>query len=137
MKKRVKVSVIGTSPPCIRCNRTYKLALEASKELGIDVELEKLTIGSPEAERYGRGMSLLEFGKHVGAELDINEELKQGNVEGIDRKAKLLLEQHKDAGVIVSPAVVINGHLKFFGTVPSKEELKDAIREAITEEKRR
>ena len=137
MKKRVKVSVIGTSPPCIRCNRTYKLALEASKELGIDVELEKLTIGSPEAERYGRGMSLLEFGKHVGAELDINEELKQGDVEGIDRKAKLLLEQHKDAGVIVSPAVVINGHLKFFGTVPSKEELKDAIREAITEEKRR
>ncbi|CAD7774641.1 Thioredoxin domain protein [Candidatus Methanoperedenaceae archaeon GB37] len=133
MKKRVKVSVIGTSPPCIRCNRTYKLALEASKELGIDVELEKLTIGSPEAERYGRGMSLLEFEKHVGAELDISEELKQGDVEGIDRKAKLLLEQHKDAGVIVSPAVVINGHLKFFGTVPSKEELKDAIREAIPE----
>jgi len=52
MKKTV--SVIGTSPPCIRCNRTYKLVNEVSKELEIDVELEK-------AERYGKAMSLLEL----------------------------------------------------------------------------
>jgi hypothetical protein len=133
MKKSVKVSVIGTSPPCIRCKRTYKLVNEASKELGIEVELERLTIGSEEAERYGRGMSLLEFGKYVGAELDISEELKRGDVEGIDRKARPLLERHKDAGIIVAPAVVINGQLKFFGVVPSKEDLKEALRAAIPE----
>jgi hypothetical protein len=64
MKK--KVSVIRTSPPCIRCNRTYKLVKEVSKEREIEVELEKLSIGSEEAERYGKAMSLLEFAKYVG-----------------------------------------------------------------------
>jgi hypothetical protein len=133
MKKKVEVSVIGTSPPCIRCNRTYKLVNETSKELGIEMELERLSIGSEEAERYGKAMSLLEFAKYVGEELDVREEMKSGDVEGIDRKARPLLERHKNAGVIVTPAVVINGELKFFGVVPSKDELKDVLKEAIRE----
>ena len=127
MKKKVKVSVIGTAPPCIRCNRTYRQVNEMSKELGIEVELERLNIGSEEAGRYGKAMSLLEFAKHVGEELDVSEEMKSGDVEGIDRKARPLLARHKNAGVIVTPAVVINGELKFFGVVPSKDELKEAI----------
>ncbi len=59
----------------------------------------------------------------------MSEELKSGDVEGINLKARPLLEWHKDAGIIVTPAVAINGELKFFGVVPSKEELKEAIRE--------
>ena len=48
--------------------------------------------------------------------------MKSGDVEGINRKARSLLEWHKDAGVIVTPAVAINGKLQFFGVVPAKAE---------------
>jgi len=52
----------------------------------------------------------------------LSAELKSGDVAGIDRKARPLLEKHKNAGVIVTPAVVINGELKFLGVVPAKAE---------------
>ncbi len=48
--------------------------------------------------------------------------MKSGDVEGINLKARPLLEWHKNAGVIVTSAVVINGELKFLGVVPAKAE---------------
>ena len=41
--------------------------------------------------------------------------MTSGDVEGINLKARPLLERHKDAGVIVTPAVVINVELQFLG----------------------
>ncbi len=103
----ISVKVIGTDPPCPRCHRTF-------------------VVGTKEAERYGRCVSLRQFAELVGEPMpDISEEL--------DRKAKPLLERHPDSGLILSPAVVINDRLKFFGQVPDKGELREALREAMNE----
>ncbi len=130
----ISVKVIGTDPPCPRCHRTYELVGELAEELGIDVDLEKLVVGTEEAERYGRCVSLRQFAELVGEPMpDISEELARGDVGGLDRKAKPLLERHPDSGLILSPAVVINDRLKFFGQVPDKGELREALREAMNE----
>ena len=63
---KLSVKVIGTDPPCPRCLRTYELVGELAEEHGIDVELEKLVVGTAEAERYGRCISLRQFVELVG-----------------------------------------------------------------------
>ena len=128
---KLSVKVIGTDPPCPRCHRTYELVGELAEELGIDVELEKLVVGTVEAERYGRCVSLRQFAELVSEPMpDISDELARGDAEGLDRKAKTLLERHPDSGLVLSPAVVINDELKFFGQVPQKEDLQIALLEA-------
>ena len=54
--------------------------------------------------------------------MDESAEMTSGDVEGINLKVRPLLERHKDAGVIVTPAVVINVELQFLGVVPAKAE---------------
>ena len=128
---KLSVKVIGTDPPCPRCHLTYELVGVLAEELGIDVELEKLVVGTTEAERYGRCVSLRQFAELVGEPMpDISDELVRGDAEGLDRKAKPLLERHPDNGLVLAPAVVINDELKFFGQVPQKEDLRVALLEA-------
>ena len=130
-KMKLSVKVIGTDPPCPRCHLTYELVGELAREYGIDVELEKLVVGTTEAERYGRCVSLRQFAELVGEPMpDISDELARGDAEGLDRKAKPLLERHPDSGLVLAPAVVINDELKFFGQVPQKEDLRVALLEA-------
>ncbi|MCW3137083.1 MAG: thioredoxin family protein [Methanophagales archaeon] len=129
---KLSVKVIGTDPPCPRCHRTYELVAELAEELGIDVELKKLVAGTEEAERYGRCVSLKQFAEFVDEQMpDVSDELARGDAEGLDRKAKPLLDRHPDSGLVLAPAVVINDDLKFFGQVPQKEDLREALWESI------
>ena len=132
MDMKISVKVIGTDPPCPRCHRTYELVDELADELGIDMDLEKLVVGTKEAERYGKCVSLRQFAELIGEPIpDVSEEFARGDAEGLDRKAKPLLERHPDSGLILAPAVVINEDQKFFGQVPKSEDLREALREAM------
>jgi hypothetical protein len=105
---------------------------ELAGELGIDVDLEKLVVWTEEAERFGRCGSLRQFAEPIGEPMpDVSKEFAREDAEGVDRKAKPLLERHPDSGLILAPAVMINDALKFFGQVPKKEALREVLKEVI------
>lgn len=87
--KEVRVEVIGTEPPCGRCQAVKKVierVAEKLKQSGISVKIEKVNILSREVvQKYG---------------------------------------------VLVLPAVAINGIVKIVGRVPSPEEVEKLILEA-------
>ena len=87
--KEVKVEVIGTEPPCMRCQAAKKAvekAAERLKQSGVVVNIEKANIMSKEVvQKYG---------------------------------------------VLISPAIAINGTVKIVGRVPSLEEIEKLIMEA-------
>ncbi len=108
MDMKISVKVIGTDPPCSRCHWTYELVGELAEELGIDVDLEKLVVGTEEAERYGRCVSLRQFAELVDEPMpDVSKEFARGD----------------------APAVVINDVVRFFGQVPKKKDLREALQE--------
>ncbi|MEM2252001.1 MAG: thioredoxin family protein [Candidatus Bathyarchaeia archaeon] len=87
--KEVKVEIIGTEPPCARCQAAKKAvekAAEKVKQRDISVKIEKVNILSREVvQKYG---------------------------------------------VLVSPAIAINGVVKIVGRVPNPEEVEKLILEA-------
>ncbi|MGC8936194.1 MAG: thioredoxin family protein [Candidatus Methanomethylicaceae archaeon] len=46
------IKIFGADPPCARCKATEKVAIEASKELGLDVKVLHMSAVSEEAEKY-------------------------------------------------------------------------------------
>ncbi|HEX58654.1 MAG TPA: thioredoxin family protein [Methanomicrobia archaeon] len=78
----MKVQVFGTEPPCARCKATERLVRKLVKELGLDAEVEKVSVFSEEAERLG---------------------------------------------IMMPPAVVIDGKLVKQGGVPTEKELREAL----------
>ncbi len=88
--KRLAIEVIGTNPPCSRCNTTLKIAEQAAsmlREEGYDVTVTKLDI------------------------LDKN--------------------TVKKYGVVVSPAIAVNGIVKIMGKVPGVHFLSRLLREQV------
>lgn len=85
----VKVEVIGTEPPCMRCRALMKIVKKVAENLrknGVSVNVEKVNILSKEVvSKYG---------------------------------------------VLVSPALAINGTVKIVGRVPSEKEVENLIRSA-------
>ena len=75
----MKLQILGTG--CVKCDKLYKHAQQAVQELGIEVELEKVT----------------------------------------DLKDIMAF------GVMVTPALVIDGQVKTSGKVPSAEDIKQMI----------
>lgn len=88
--KELKIEVIGTEPPCARCNLTMKNAEEAASKLresGLEVNVAKLNITSKDTV--------------------------------------------KKYGVLVSPAIVVNGVVKVMGGVAEVEEIERILRKAV------
>ena len=75
----MKLQILGTG--CAKCDKLYKHAQQAVKELGIEVEVSKVT--------------------------DLKEIMA--------------------FGVMVTPALAINGQVKTSGKVPSAEDIKTMI----------
>lgn len=75
------IKVLG--PGCVNCQTLEKNTIDASSELGVSANVDKVT--------------------------DIN--------------------QYADYGVMMTPALVINGNLKVSGRVPAKDEIKKWIEE--------
>lgn len=90
--KDLKIEVIGTEPPCARCNLTKKNVERAASKLresGVEVNVAKLDITSKDTV--------------------------------------------KKYGVLVSPAIAVNGVVKVMGRVPEVGEIERILRKAIEE----
>ena len=46
------IMIFEADPPCPRCKATERVAIEASKELGLNVKVKHISALSEEADRY-------------------------------------------------------------------------------------
>jgi len=139
----MEITVIGIEPPCIRCHTALKRAYEVAQEFNEKVEVKKVAIHTPEAEKYGR----VEAGHGIEAAGNVKpdrekllkllqelEELKkdEANKENlIDLRLKDLeevlspvKEKARQLGFLMTPVLVVNGQVKSADYVPSKEEIR-------------
>ena len=142
----MEIVIIGTEPPCVRCQTTYKRASEVARKFPGEIEVSKVHIHSAEAEKYGKvesGGGIAEAGnikpdtESMGRLLREIEELTadEGKNESlIDAKLKELQKvltpienKAKELGYLMTPVLVVNGQVKSMGYVPSKEEIQGWI----------
>jgi hypothetical protein len=94
LEKRVNVEVIGASPPCKRCEVTWKNVEKAA--------------------------SIVRSG-----EVDIA-------VKKVDIMSKDVISRY---GLLMSPAIIVNGVVKIRGRVPDVKEVETILREMAESEK--
>ena len=66
----MKITVIGVVPPCPRCKHMYDLAAEAAEELGIEIEMKKLSYDAAEAQKYGKVGTAHHIAEWAAMEMD-------------------------------------------------------------------
>jgi hypothetical protein len=139
----MEIVVIGTEPPCVRCQTTFNRAREVARQVSGDIEVKKIAIHSKEAERYGKvegGHTIAEVGnikpdaegmKRVLGELDRLTGDEKKHEKEIDAKLKELEQvlspvktKARELGYLMTPVLVVNGQVKSMDYVPSKEEIR-------------
>jgi hypothetical protein len=139
----MEIVVIGTEPPCIRCNTTFRRAEEVARRFPQKIEVKKIAIHTKEAEKYGKvegGHVIGEVGKvkpdfekmkQLLGELDVlkadevkNERLIDARLKDLEKVLAPVKEKAKELGFLMTPVLVVNGKVKSMDYVPSKEEIK-------------
>ncbi len=139
----MEIVVIGTEPPCIRCQTTFKRAQEMAQQFPQKMEVKKLAIHTPEAEKYGKieaGYGIEQAGnvkpdfekmKKLLRELDElkadeeqNESLIDARLKDLEKVITPVKEKAKELGYLMTPVLAINGKVKSADYVPSKEEIR-------------
>ena len=112
----MKILVIGTDPPCVRCRRTSELAREVAQQLAPEVEVEHVSLDSEEARKYGK----------VGTAHDIAE-LAQVWSKELDSELMPYKDKAEEMGYLMTPVLVVNGQVKATGFVPDKEKIREWV----------
>jgi hypothetical protein len=139
----MEIVVIGTEPPCIRCQTTFKRATEVAQQFPGKLEVKKAAIHTKEAEKYGKvegGHTIGEVGKvkpdfekmkKLLGELDElkadevkNEKLIDARLKELEKVLAPVKEKAKELGYLMTPVLVVNGQVKSMDYVPSKEEIR-------------
>ena len=139
----MEILVIGTNPPCIRCQTTFKRAQEIARKFPIPIEVRKVDIHSEEAEKYGKvegGHDIAEAGKvkpdienmrrllgeinQLAVDEEKNESLIDTKLKELEKVLQPVKNKAKELGYLMTPVMVINGQVKSMDYVPSKEEIQ-------------
>jgi hypothetical protein len=130
----MKITIIGVVPPCPRCERMYNLTAEAASELGIAVELYKISYDSEEAKRYGKVGTAHDIAEWANLDIDwgkIRDIICEGWSKELDDFLMPCALQAKENGWLMSPVLVIDDEVEHMGYVPDKEIIKTAILKRI------
>jgi hypothetical protein len=152
----MEIMMIGTDPPCPRCDLLdiWINEIIAEKDPASAVKVIHLVYDSPEAIAFGekRGLKIGKA-KHIGAAagipydqavVDAWKEKRREEIADYQRPADLwnedfdrLFSAYQDAAESVSylmtPVFVIDGVIKHHGSVPDKTELREWIEAAKSE----
>jgi hypothetical protein len=139
----VDVMIVGTEPPCPRCDQLEVLVANAAP-VNVTVELRHCAFDSPEAKQLGRQLDRkIGTAKHVahaaGIAVDWNAvygliERTKSSFPPDCRPADVwtqeldsLLEPCQKAAdsqqYLMTPILIVNGQLVHHGSVPSKQEI--------------
>jgi hypothetical protein len=142
----MEIVVIGTEPPCVRCQTTYKRAREVAQQFPGKIEVSKVAIHSKDAEKYGKvesGHGIAEAGsiqpdvdsmkKLLGeiegltADEEKNERLIDTKLKQLEKVLKPIQDKARELRYLMTPVLVVNGQVKSMNHVPSKEEIQGWI----------
>jgi hypothetical protein len=146
MSRKIEVLIIGTEPPCPRCDLLVLRVEEAATELGRPVVIRHCSYESGEAETVARRV-----GKRVGTAKQVAKEAgvptdwdgvyehieHRKQAVGADRRPADTWTPELDAmlepcrlaaegsGFLMTPVLVVNGVVRHQGNVPPKDQVKD------------
>lgn len=138
------VLVIGTEPPCPRCDLLAMRVEKVAAELGTPITVRHCSYESPEAAAVARGANkrvgtAKEVAREAGVLINwdavyglIDERRKAGEPSGRPADAwstelDAMLDPCRVAaervGFLMTPVLVVNGSIKHQGSVPSEEQI--------------
>ena len=125
----MEILVIGTEPPCVRCQRTFKLAEEVAQQLAVGIKVRKVSLHSEEAKKYGKvgtAHDIAEVAKMTFDEEKIKRLVQVWSRE-LDSELMRYKEKAEGMGYLMTPVLLINGQVKAMGFVPDKEKIREWI----------
>jgi protein-disulfide isomerase len=135
----IEVVVIGTDPPCLRCNLLVQRVYEAADENRLLVNIRRLPFQASEAQALAE-----EFQKKMGSARDV---ARQGSVEvdwgrvaglmkqpwsrALDEELRPCQELADKIRILMTPILIINGRLKHHGSVPELDRILAWLKEEL------
>ncbi len=133
----IEVVVIGTDPPCLRCNMLVERLYEAADENKILVNIRRLTFHSPEArslaDEFQREFaSVKDVARSGSVDVDwgwVAELMKQPWSPALDDALRPCQELAEKIKILLTPILIINGKLKHHGSVPDQDQILAWLKE--------
>ncbi len=146
------IVVVGTHPPCSRCRLLSNVVAAVAAEFGLDASVKHLSYTSEEARGYAIRNGLVpgtakDVSMATGIEIDHNAladflsasapddggEFGKYNdcgwTIGLDEMLRPLEKIAKEAGIMMTPALIINGTIKHQGSMPALPEIRKWLME--------
>ena len=138
-----KIIIIGTQPPCPRCSLLTIVFKDKIKKIGLDVELMHLGFKDQEAIDIAATFGLQPGTSGIVAQLinkpmdptkriesddesEFNDEysnyLSNWSYE-LDESLREYELKAKEFGILMTPSIIIDGHLKHAGSVPRMSQI--------------
>ncbi|NLF79680.1 MAG: thioredoxin family protein [Clostridia bacterium] len=139
------IIVVGLVPPCPRCGLLTEVLQQMARTLAVEADIRHIDVGTEEAKSLAAGFGLVAGTTHdverkIGMRLDwqarkpiteedrrriaaLPAELQQyadkfETVAQLDNLIRPLSDQAQAAGIMMTPALIINGELKYQGALP-------------------
>ena len=133
----MKITIIGTEPPCPRCQETYTRVRQVIQEMDPTISIKKIAYSSPEAQSYGKVGSAHEIADWAKINVDwdkVREVASKGWTQELDDLFMPLKEKSEQAGWLMTPVVLINDKVVHCGCVPELNVLRKIIIHAKNKE---
>lgn len=154
--KKNEIVIVGTEPPCPRCDYLTRMTQDIVNTLGLTVGVRHIAYTTDEARRFAAALGLVPgTAKDVAAKaaLDVNWDQVHKLIEEPDQKtsearktdccptaaAKWTLELDealrpceriaRETGIMMTPALILNGCLLHQGSVPERSKISSWIQE--------
>jgi len=152
-----QILIIGTLPPCPRCKLLTEIITKISEEKRLDAEIRHISYSNEEAAAFGEKVGLVpgtakDVAKILGKEINLDKMVKSSQLpelefpkhlesklrpyESLFREVYILdnwlrpfENQAEEVGILMTPVLIINGEIKYQGSVPSIEEINAWISE--------
>ena len=162
MSTRDGIWVIGTDPPCPRCDRLAQMAHEVANDLNLPVMIRHLAYTDEEARQFAGSLGLepgtaKDVAKKAGIEVDwdkvycLIETPQEPTVEPsdagccpttpsanwtpeLDLALRPCEEKALSVGIMMTPVIVMAGRIYHQGSVPSREQIRQWVEEAFKTE---
>lgn len=145
------IIVVGLVPPCPRCGLLTAVLEQMVQTLSVEAEVRHIDVGTEEAKSLAAGFGLVAGTAHdverkTGIKLDwqarkpiteedrrriaaLPAELRQyadkfETVAQLDNLIRPLSDKAQEAGVMMTPTLIINGELKYHGALPQLADIE-------------
>jgi hypothetical protein len=122
----MEIIIIGTDPPCPRCQETYERVKRMIKNISPEPFLRKVVSSSEEARLFNKIGTAHDIAQWSGIQIDwaMVRELASGEwTPELDQLLMPLTQKAKGEDWIMTPVVVIDGEVAYSGRVPEIDEL--------------